>query len=315
MKHEKFFNQFMENEVNLNKSKLEKLQKRVTTIKDFLSNKLDDYQKMEHQGSYGTKTIIKPPKDKDFDADIMIYVKEKEDFQPKEYIDEIYNLFKNNGNYKDIVGRKSRCVTLDYSGDFHLDIVPCIEKDNQKSICNKNTNAFEITDGTTYKEWLIEKNKNSNTYLKKVIKLLKYLRDIKTNFSCKSVLLTTLLGNQIKNEESFSDLPVALKEISNRLNDFLQKNEEMPIVENPVLEDEDFNRHWDENKYSNFREKFNLYVTKINDAFDETDCNESVKKWRKVFGDEFGKLEESKSKNVTAAAFSTGANKPYCDKY
>ncbi len=314
MKHEKFFNQFMENEVNLNKDRLNKLQGRTRTIREFLRGNLKGHQKMEHQGSYGTKTIIKPPKDKDFDADMMVYVKENEDFEPKDYIDEIYNLFKGNRNYKNIVGRKSRCVTLDYSGDFHLDIVPCVEQKKGKHICNKNTNKFEITDGTAYKEWLIEKNKNSGNYLKKVIKLLKYLRDIKTNFSCKSILLTTLLGNQISNNESFSDLPTALKEISNRLNDFLQQNEKMPIVKNPVLEDENFNRHWNEDKYSNFRKKFNLYVTKINDAFEEKDHNESVRKWREIFGDEFGELQEN-NKNASAAAFTTEANKPYCDKY
>ena len=312
MKHEKYFNSFMENQVTLNNNRFSTLQGRTKSIKDFLNGQLDGYLKMEHQGSYGTKTIIKPPKDKDFDADIMIYVKENEDFDAKDYINEIYNLFKNNGNYTDICKPESRCITLDYKGDFHLDIVPCVEKDGKKYICNRNTNEFEITDGTAYKRWLIEKNKNSNSYLKKIIKLLKYLRDIKTNFSCKSILLTTLLGNQVQvNEDSFNDLPTALKEICNRLNSYLQENENMPEVVNPVLDDENFNRHWNENKYKNFREKIKLYTEKINKAFDEKDHNESVKKWREIFGDEFGELES----NDKAAAFSKEAHKPYCDRY
>ncbi len=308
MRHTKYFNQFLENEVNLNKNRIETLDKKVKTISDYLNDKLDNYQKRENQGSYGMKTIIKPPKDKDFDADIIIYIKYKDDFKPKDYIDEIYNLFKDDRNYKAIVSRRSRCIEIDYSGDFHLDIVPCIEANNQKFICNKNTNKFEKTDGTEYKKWLTEKNNDSHGYLKKVTKLFKYMRDIKTNFSCKSILLTTLLGNQIRKIENFSDLPIALKEIFNRLNDFLQTHSAMPTIKNPVLDNEDFNRHWDQDKYSNFRDKIKLYTDKINKAFNNTDHNESVRKWREVFGDEFGKLKEN-------SAFTTRPNKPYCDRW
>ena len=80
----------------------------------------------------------------------------------------------------------------------------------------------------------------------------------------------------------------------------------MPTVENPVLPGEDFNRHWDENKYGNFRDKFASYNTRINEAFEEKDHNESVKKWRKLFGDDFGELKESAS-SIPAV----GATKPY----
>ena len=310
MKHTKYFNQFLENEVNLNENRINILDQKVDTITSFLKGKLEDYQQREKQGSYASKTIIKPPKDKEFDADIMIYINEKDDFEAKDYIDEIYTLFKNDGNYEDIVNRKSRCITINYSGDFHLDVVPCIQKNGNKFVCNKNSNEFEKTDGTEYKKWLNDKNKTSGNYLKKVIKLLKYMRDIKNNFSCKSILLTTLLGNQIHNNEDFSDLPTALKEISNRLNDFLQSEDDMPTIENPALSSENFNRHWNQNKYSNFRDKIEMYVDKINEAFSKSDHNESVKKWREIFGDEFGELQDIENES-TPARFSTAANRPH----
>ena len=211
MKHIKYFNQFLENEVNLNKARIDTLNDKVRIITNLLKSKLAGYQKRENQGSYAMKTIIKPPKDKDFDADIMIYIKEQKYFDAKDYINKIYNLLKADDNYKDIVSRGSRCIKINYKGDFHLDIVPCIEKGNGKFICNKNTNEYEETDGTEYKKWLTKKNQTSNGYLKKVTKLFKYIRDIKTNFSCKSILLTTLLGNQIDYVENFEDLPTALK--------------------------------------------------------------------------------------------------------
>ena len=123
-------------------------------------------------------------------------------------------------------------------------------------------------------------------------RLLKYLRDHKGNFTVKSILLTTLIGLNVFGEtdgENFKTVPDALKTVSNRLNDFLQSHSTMPIVTNPVLPDEDFNRHWDQAKYKNFREKFDAINKRINEAFDAKEHNDSVTKWRAVFGDEFGK--------------------------
>lgn len=245
------------------------------------------------------KTIIKPPKDKEFDADIMVYLEEKEDYEAKDYINIIYNLFKDNRKYEEIVGRKSRCITINYSGDFHVDIVPCIERNNVKYVCNRNakqdTSQFEKTDGTEYKEWFNKKDEQTKGYLKEVTRLIKYLRDIKQTFTCKSILLTTLLANQINDNHTFSDLPTALKDIMVQLNNFLQANEKMPIINNPVLKEEDFNRHWNQENYDNFRKHINTYTEKIQDAFEETDRDKSINKWQHIFSDKFDPPQNRKS--------------------
>ena len=71
----------------------------------------------------------------------------------------------------------------------------------------------------------------------------------------------------------------------------------MPIIKNPVLSSENFNRHWNQHKYSNFRDKIKLFTDKVNEAFNIEDHDESVKKWREVFGDEFGKLKDNDKNN------------------
>ena len=118
----------------------------------------------------------------------------------------------------------------------------------------------------------------------------------KENFSVKSILLTTLIGNSVyasdEGGEDFKDIPTALKTVSNRINSFLQANVLMPEICNPVLDGESFTRHWDQDKYSHFREMFDLYNGKINEAFEETDHNASVRKWRELFGDNFGELKD-----------------------
>lgn len=320
MKHTNGFNKFLSNEVNLNQSRIETLDKKVETITNLLKDKLIDYRKYSLQGSYAHRTIIKPVKDShEFDADILILIKDN-DFSPYEFKDcvkDIYNIFHNNDNYKSIVKLNTRCVTIDYAGDFHLDIVPCIEYNDNHYICNRIDNKHEQTDGNGYKKWLADKNKTvgGNNFIK-ATRIFKFLRDHKGNFSAKSILLTTLLGNQVNSHGDYSDLPTTLKTLSNSINDYLQKNYSMPIVENPVLPSEDFNRHWNQDKYSHFRKLFAIYNSKINEAFAEEDHNKSIKKWRELFGDCFGKLTNNtsaKGVGVATGLLSTGvgATKPY----
>ena len=278
MKHLKYFDDFMKENVNLNQDRLNTLNQKVGTVTKLLKSKLSGYRKYSPQGSYAHKTIIKPvAKNDEFDADILVFIKD-EDFEPdefqKDYVREVYKVFKDNGNYRDIVRLSTRCVTIDYAGDFHLDVVPCVEFQEKFYICNRIEKRYEHTDGDGYRRWFVKKNRIVGKNLpRKVTRLLKFQRDHKSNYSIKSILLTTLLGNHVysfdENSSAFSDLPQALKTLSNRINDFLQNNPQMPTIENPVLDGETFNRNWDEVKYRNFRNKFNLYNFKIDKAFEE----------------------------------------------
>ena len=294
MKHVQFFTDFLRDEVNLNQSRLDRLNTSVRAVKEFLSDNLDSYRKVERQGSYALRTIIKPVKDgQEYDADILLYLKYDGTKEPKDYIDNLYDCLREHKIYAEKAHRKTRCVVLNYAGDFHLDIVPCVTREDEKQyICNKKINEFEQTDGTGYRDWFNDKNGITQGNLKRVTRLLKYLRDHKGNFTAKSILLTTLVGNTVSGEfdgDNFKSLPDALKTVSNRINDFLQRNPAVPSIANPVLPEEDFTRHWDQTKYSHFRNLFNVYKDKVNEAIDAKEHDDSVEEWRQLFGENFGK--------------------------
>ena len=163
-------------------------------------------------------------------------------------------------------------------------------------VCNRNDDRFEETAPEDYTEWLVARNRIAGAnQLRKVSRLLKYLRDVKGTFSAKSILLTTLVGMQISDADQlyrdtwFPDLPTSLMAIIDRLDDFLQARPRMPVIANPVLSSEDFNRHWDQEKYENFKDKVRRYRSWIDDAYAEPDSDESIAKWRKVFGGGFAK--------------------------
>ena len=84
MKHDAFFNDFLNEEVNLNPSRLKLLDDHVKAVTDFLSKNLDSYQRVERQGSYALGTIIKPVRDgQEYDADILLYMTYDGSKEPK----------------------------------------------------------------------------------------------------------------------------------------------------------------------------------------------------------------------------------------
>lgn len=320
MKHIPYFQKFLSEEVDLNKTRLDRLIDSSSAVDTFLGSNLDAYEKTERQGSYGLKTIIKPVGTREFDADLLLYMTYDKNKEPKDYINDVYDCLRENGNYKDKVHRRTRCVYINYTGEFHLDLVPCITQGEEYFICNKKENEFEITDGTGYRDWFNEKTRMTHGNLKRVTRLLKFLRDHKGNFSVKSILLTTLIGNSVytrdEGSDDFKNIPTALKTVSNRINNFLQVNILMPEICNPVLDGEFFTRHWDQDKYSHFREMFDLYNNKINEAFDATAHNTSVRKWTELFGDNFGELTDETQNNggasaITSAPVVVTPRKPY----
>ena len=123
--------------------------------------------------------------------------------------------------------------------------------------------------------------------------MLKYLRDHKNSFTAKSILLTTLAGDTIKasdeGEASVSTDADTLVTVLTRLDDYLQQHPNMPKVKNPVLATEDFNRHWDQQKYANFRNRVHSYAQTAKQAKDEPSSEKAIQLWRELFGDDFGK--------------------------
>ncbi len=301
MKLDHHLTNFLKDTVNLNQTRIDTLKQRVDTITDFVKQ-LKEFEDLfieaKPQGSWAHRTIIRPTRNEDFDADLVIFLNENDDWEPKDYIETLYRCFKNNNTYKNMVSRNTRCVTLDYAGDFHLDVVPCIRRDSiwdgeTEWILNRQDNSEEQTNPDGYSEWFSDKAKSTDGHLIKVVRLFKYLRDHKKTFSAKSILLTTILANRVHLLDGlindFCDTSTSLQTIFNRLNDYLQENPVMPTVQNPSLTSEDFNRHWDQNKYDNFRNCIQRYKEWIEDAIAEQDRDESILKWRRVFGDDFAK--------------------------
>lgn len=288
-----YFKYFLDNTVNLNDTRIATLNERVDAIATYLRNDdvlADYFIDLIPQGSYAQRTIIKPVGGREYDADVLLAMKEHPDWTPADYTAELCKAF-NAGRYKGMAHKRTRCVYIDYADQFHVDVVPYVEA--RQSVTNNKSDDWEHTDPEGFTAWLETKTRIADGRLPAVIRLLKYLRDTKTTFSIKSVLLTILVGERIEtwrtsiDPDHYRDIPTALVNIMEDLDDYLQIHEQMPPLLDPAGTGQDFRNRWDQDGYANFRKQVHYYTGKVRRAYDETDKTKSLAGWQAIFGADF----------------------------
>src|SRR5207247_1595375 len=199
------FDVLLKGTVNLSQFKLDTLDSRVTAIYNALKAdaELGEYVRDKiPQGSWAHRTIINPIGDNEFDADFMLLLAENPDWSgsPKIYIEKVYAALHRHSVYGGMPhSRKCRCVRLTYANSCHVDIVPYLKlSDGRQVIVNRDNDEWEDTDPEGFTAWMRDKDQIAGGNLRRVIRLMKYLRDHKNSFTgTRSVILTTLLGQQV----------------------------------------------------------------------------------------------------------------------
>jgi hypothetical protein len=305
-----YFDAFLADVVNLNQTRLALLDDRVEAIlgwleKDTVVGPL--VQGHVPQGSWAHKTIIRPVEDREFDADFLLTLTEVEEWskEPKVYLQQVRAAFKRSSTYAGMVRRKNRCVRIGYSGDCHVDVVPhLILEGARQVIVNYAENQFEDTNPEGFTAWMKEKDKLASGNLRKVIRLLKYLRDFKETFSVPSVVLTTLLGERVQAFDGaarYADVPTTLLNLMNDLDAWLKLYPDMPLLEDPSCPGTSFNHRWTQDRYENFSKWITFYADLITEAYNEPDKAASLAGWQKVFGPDFTQRVTKAAENVTLA--------------
>lgn len=301
MKLTEYFNVLLKETVNLSQAKLDTLGARVDSV--YKALKADEQigpliLGKTPQGSWAHRTIINPVGNNEFDADFMLDMKENPDWanDPKKYIEEVYAALHRHSIYgQKPHSRKCRCVQLVYANSMHLDIVPHLNlADGREVIINRDNNDWEPTNPQGFTEWMKTKDSLSNGNLRKVIRLMKYLRDHKNSFTgTRSIILTTLLGKQVTKLHTlmspnyYCDTPTALLHIVKDLDTWLQAHPAKPSIADPSGSGVTFDHRWEQHTYSYFRDRLHAHATEIEQAYNENNKNRGVELWQGIFGDGF----------------------------
>lgn len=317
MKHTTYFDNFLKNTVNLSQFKLDVLEGRVEAIYAALKADPDLGPRIigkVPQGSWAQRTIINPQNGKEFDADFMLQMKEEADWSEdvKKYTAAVYKAIHDHSTYGKMPhGKKCRCVYVEYADNaMHVDIVPFVVRDDgNQYIINRDANDWEKTDPAGFTKWMRDKDSITNRNLRKVIRLMKFLRDHKNSFTgTKSILITTLMGQQVAdwkktiNPGYYSDLPTALLHLVSDLDEWLQARPFKPSIADPSGSGVTFDHRWTQETYSYFRDRVNVHAAEIKAAYDETDPTDSITKWQALFGEKFKAPETSAGSSKFGAA-------------
>lgn len=291
------FAAFLENKVNLNPDRIATLDERVEAITSYLRTHeafADIFVDVTPQGSYAHRTIIKPVGNKEYDADVLLVLQEQTDWTPAQYTSELKKALEASQYYKGKTHKRTRCVCVDYAGDFHVDIVPYVEP--RKAITNNKdgfdgNGSFQTAYPEQFTEWLEGRYRLTNDHLPDAIRLLKYLRDYKTTFSVKSVILSILVGNVVQDlpwsrDTYYADVPTTFVHVLEDLAAYVKLYPTLPSIPDPAMSGQDFKERWDEPGYENFAKWIQYYALKARAALDADDAD-SLALWQDIFGTDF----------------------------
>lgn len=286
------FNAFLRDHVNLNQTRINTLQSRVSSLDKFLGDEspLGDLvtDDVIPQGSFAHKTIIRPYTGNDFDADVLLPMDEEPDWEPKKYTVELQKALEASKRYEGKTTLGKRCVTIDYADDFHIDVVPFVTRpDGNTYITHRLDNDWIRQDPIALTKWIEESSRVTNGHLIRVIRLVKYLRD-RSSLNVASVVLTALLTERVHSfagVDEYQNVATTLVSLVEDLRDYLESMSSAPWVDDRI--GQNLADRLTHTGFLNLQSQLKTWARKMRAALDAP-SNESVDKWREVFGDKFG---------------------------
>jgi hypothetical protein len=233
------------------------------------------------QGSQRLGTANKPVGKAEFDLDAVCKVILDTPCSPGALYALIWNRLAENETYRPMMRRMPRCIRLEYTGDFHLDIAPAVpdtayggnyilvpDLDSDLSLHHPLNNAWKATNPVDYALWFedccvpvsLTENKyakaqidpvphpepiHTKPSLKRSVQLFKRWRDIeykdRPNLAPPSIILTTLSAYHYEQHQLCTD---ALSSILESLVLRIERGEQIRLT-NPAHDEEQLCEKWD----------------------------------------------------------------------
>lgn len=271
--------------IQLDETRKKRMESAYSAIEEVMNNDEKFFDKLKFeiypQGSVKIGTTVKPKEHDEFDLDIVVHIiTDWTKYTSSQIYNELKRVLEENKTYKDKVELKNRCIRINYSGDFHMDILPGIQEsssDNGKlKIPDRELKSWTTSNPRGYAEWFLE-NANNVTEsllekafsredleleefskkkpLKRAVQLLKMYRDEyftnNKDASTSSIILTTLAAKHYNNSAS------VYESINHIINGVIAEINNVSILKvvNPKNPEENFSEKWitDSNLYKSFK--------------------------------------------------------------
>lgn len=304
------FNLFLRDYINLDATRTRTLHSRVSAVNTFIAGQedLEDVvtDDVIPQGSFAHKTIIRPYSGNDFDADVLVPMDEQDDWEPKDYTKALYKVLQSSARYRDKAVLGKRCVKLDYAGDFHIDLVPFVTRgDGNTYITHRTRNEFIRQDPVAYTAWFEDNNRTAHGHLVRVVRLMKFLRD-RSSIQVPSVVLSALLAERVRSFDGVDDyasVASTLTSLVKALHEYID-----PMLTPPWVDDrigQNLADRLTQSGFENLQSQVKTWSRLMTEAL-EADADESMEKWRKIFGESFGSTTGKAGESETLFASASG---------
>lgn len=302
----KEFNVFLRDHVNLNQSRVELLHTRTSSLdtaleeSTALEDKLDG--SLVPQGSFAHRTIIKPRSGNDFDADVLLPMVEQDDWPAAKYTVELKKALDAVPRYSGKTELGKRCVTIQFANSFHIDVVPFIERSDGKTyITHRTRDEFLRQDPTAFSDWFQDQNRVTGGHLVRTVRLAKYLRD-RSSILVPSVVLAALLAERVKSfagVNDYTNVATTFVGLLEDLRDYLD-----PLWAPPWVDDrigQNLADRLTQTGFDNLKSQLKTWARQARAALDAP-ADESVEKWQKLLGENFGASSSATATVMLAAA-------------
>lgn len=337
----------MAEEVQLDKTRYDRMKGHYEAVKKWIEDDDKFFKPFKYDvyphGSVRILTTVKPLAN-EFDLDITLHLKTSwTNHTPLKIYNELKRRLEENSTYKGMLEPKNRCLRLNYSGDFHMDILPGIQEsewdEDKLKVPDKELGTWVSSNPRGYAKWflgrasmvkesLLEKALRAEKLpaddfankkpLQQAVQLIKRYRDIyfqgNDRYRTSSIVLTTIAGQFYNGEDSIFN---TVDGIIDRIRTSISATSARIKVLNPVNQEEDFTDKWDaEPKYY---EAFKAFCNHLHKQWQELKKEQGVPTegmiLKGLFGDEVlvkaqkrqtDILETYRSKNLLGVNRNTG---------
>lgn len=278
-------------------SKTEKM----ITSKDNLIEKIEKYFKDNHteyspsffiQGSYKMKTSIRT-NDDECDLDLGVYLQPKPNALASTVQQWVFNAV--NGTTSATPTKKNKCIRLQYSAGYHIDLPVYVQDENSNEIPElaiKNF-GFEKSDARGIINWFNEKKKD-NPQLVRIIKYLKAWADNVPNSMPPGLSWTILAVNNQKKKDNRDD--IALRDTLQAILKALKIKFECKVPAEPY---DNMFSEYTEDKKKTIIDKIQYFIDEATKAINEPNEKKSSVIWQKLLGTRFPEGEDKEDKTLS----------------
>jgi Adenylyl/Guanylyl and SMODS C-terminal sensor domain/Second Messenger Oligonucleotide or Dinucleotide Synthetase domain len=269
------------------------------------------------QGSFRLGTMIRPIQpEAGFDVDLVCRLDiPKERTTQADLKMSVGDRLKDSSDFRHLLEERRRCWTLDYSRQFHLDVLPAIPDqdggDHGILITDTDLRFWQFSNPIAYSEWFFERMRQVltearaqmaksagvsiedipewrvRTPLQRAVQLFKRHRDVHFRHDDErrpvSIIITTLAANAYDGER---DIESALINLVREMPAHIENRKGKWWVSNPAHPDENFADKWNESPER--RTAFLAWLKRVFNDLSRTQIAKSAQEQRSNLAESFG---------------------------